>query len=67
MDPKCPYKREARISKEEEGDGGRERSEDDPLLALEIKKGAASEGMQGIHYTWDAISHRIRYKIIQVM
>lgn len=59
------YKREAGMSKEEEVHGSRERLEGNILLALEMEKGAMSEGMQGrIHCIWDAIYHRIRYKII---
>lgn len=52
MDPKCnhrhPYKREARRSKEEEGDGSKGTFEGGTLLALKEEKGAMSEGMQGV-------------------
>ena len=48
MDPKCnhrhPYKREARRSKEEEGDGSKGTFEGGTLLALKEEKGAMSEG-----------------------
>lgn len=66
MDPKCPYssKREAIRSKEEEGEGSRERFEDDKLLALKIEKGAMSQEMHGIHFIWDAIYHGLRYEMV---
>lgn len=50
MGAKCPCKRKAITSKEAEGEGSRERFEDDPLLPLEMEKGANSQGMQGIYY-----------------